>query len=512
MEINYYYAPYVDANSLFEAILVDEFKIQLDFAQDYIKFKINPLLEKLKDSCFFVAETEYVDKVYRDSYYNYYASKLNLYQRNTVRISIFSGEVREDEFRKRDKKTELEKKYWGYFILRPIGEQILGRNVISPSAFRSNDFSYCSSKFPTTVNNIKFTAEGFPHSSQDGETITCAETCIWTIMEYFSNKYPDYHTVLPSRIIKALEKVSFERQIPSKGLEIESISYAMKEFGFGTRIYSRSGYSDLTFEKIFNCYVESGIPVIVGIDNLNVDEEDIDQIAHAVICIGHTNISATQIIALPANNFDDEYILGEIKSKQLQIYDWNDLNENFVFVDDNLPAYQTANICEPAKHYNDSSWSKCIVNHLIVPLYPKIYLDAYEAKNFAIRALLTGLLPLNNKQELLVRFYLTSSRSYRDHIALQENYPPELKDILLGNTLAKFIWVMELSTKDMIINNLAQGLIILDATEADTSNYKPLILGAFNGVRIQPDTITRKLTPKYVTLHPFLVYNNLKTN
>lgn len=57
---------------------------------------------------------------------------------------------------------------------------------------------------PTKVLGVKLFIEGFPHSSQDSETITCAETTIWAAMEYFGTRYSDYKPVLPSTIIKTM--------------------------------------------------------------------------------------------------------------------------------------------------------------------------------------------------------------------------------------------------------------------------------------------------------------------
>ena len=98
---------------------------------------------------------------------------------------------------------------------------------------------------------MKFEVKGFPHSSQDAETISCAETTLWALMEYFGNKYPEYRPVLPSDIIKTLKQVSSERQVPSKGLNIQQMSFALKEYGFGTRIYSRHQYGS-SFENLLS--------------------------------------------------------------------------------------------------------------------------------------------------------------------------------------------------------------------------------------------------------------------
>jgi hypothetical protein len=196
--------------------------------------------------------------VYRDSYYNYFSSKLTDYKRDCIRISLFEGKINTLDFENENNKQKLQDQYRGFIILRPTSPHFIGRSIISPKALKYNGFVCCTSIFHTTANGQKFTIEGFPHSSQDTETISCAETSLWAIMEYFSNRYANYTPVLPSDIINTLKQVSNERQIPSKGLNIQQMSFALKEFGFGTRIYSKSQYHD-EFESIFRWYYRSCI-------------------------------------------------------------------------------------------------------------------------------------------------------------------------------------------------------------------------------------------------------------
>jgi hypothetical protein len=62
------------------------------------------------------------------------------------------------------------------------------------------------------------------------------------------------------------------------------MSYALKDFGFGTRIYAKSEYTEHEFNNLLSCYIESGIPIIVSIES----PEDVKpRIGHAILCIGH---------------------------------------------------------------------------------------------------------------------------------------------------------------------------------------------------------------------------------
>src|SRR5689334_22978093 len=58
-------------------------------------------------------EYPYVDRVYRDSYYKYFATKMTDYPRNCIRLSLFNGPVTPDEFRENLVISDLQKKYLG---------------------------------------------------------------------------------------------------------------------------------------------------------------------------------------------------------------------------------------------------------------------------------------------------------------------------------------------------------------------------------------------------------------
>lgn len=122
-------------------------------------------LDQLKDSISILVEGPYVDRVYRNSYYSYFSSKLGRYNKDCVRLSFFDGDIDDLEFKDYTKYQELKEKYRGFMVLRPTSPKIIGRSIISPKALKNNHFIICSAKFQTTANFAKFEVEGFPHSS-----------------------------------------------------------------------------------------------------------------------------------------------------------------------------------------------------------------------------------------------------------------------------------------------------------------------------------------------------------
>lgn len=487
-------------------LLNEEFFLTDKIAADLFEKIIKPHFSRLVDSCYFVTETNYIDKVYRDSYYSYYSTKANHNKKNCIRISIFDGEVAPEYFKDKTFHDELQKKYRGFIVLRPTIPHIIGRSIISPKALKINNFLCESAIYKTTAKSIKLDIEAFPHSSQDTETMTCAETMIWTIMEYFSARYPEYKPVLPSQIIKTLSHMSPERQIPSRGLLVTQISFALKEFGFGSRIYSRTEFVN-DFEMLLSCYVESGIPIVIAIDNLGAQ----GNICHVVLCVGHEKIEDKQIDSLAPITFAENELVQWYRNNFVYIYDYNDVKENYVFIDDNLPAYQRASLDCPGINYGSEPWLKCRINHFIVPLYPKIYLEAFVARRFVLNFLAFGPVPLLPYSQILLRLFLTSTRSFKDKITTNPEIQDHVRILILSAVMPKFIWIAELSTKELIKTRMANGLIILDATEPNIYQNKPLLFAAYQNSIIYFDENHCELVIKDFNLHKFSTFeNNLK--
>ena len=234
--------------------------------------RFNQFIHNLKESDLVVClENNYVDKVYRDSYYHYYASKASAITRDCIKMSFFldpERKIKEGPTLDYSLHNILKEEYKGFAILRPTIPNIIGRSAISPDIISGGDnFVSCKVNIKSSISGFKCETSAFPYSSQDGETMTCAETSIWAIMEYYGNKYPEYTPLLPSKIIDLMKLSSAERQLPSKGLTGLSMSYIVKCCGLGPRLYQQLYFDDI--KNILGCYVESGIPIMVSLSNAN---------------------------------------------------------------------------------------------------------------------------------------------------------------------------------------------------------------------------------------------------
>ena len=424
------------------------------------------------------------------------------YARETIKVSFFLDKISEFDFSNEDAVKNLRPRYRGFIVLRPLTPRIIGRSVISPAALKEHNICCRTVSISTTVNSISFTVDGFPHSTQDTETITCAETSLWAIMEYFGNSYVEYVPALPSKIIETLQGVSNERLIPSDGLLVSQIAFALKEFGFGTKIYS---YKSCDFHSTLSTYIESGIRLIHSLDNRHKGAI----IGHAVICIGHEHVSDDQIDRLaPSVNTS----FRTLTQDGVIVYDNDDIKKDFIFVDDNYPVYQRASLDVPCGYYTGfqaAEWKKCDITCFIAPLHSRIYVEAKKAKAF-IGEYLKIAFPIPAYSEVFVRVFLASSKSYKEELSLFLKYPADLRNRIIDTSMPKFIWIAELSSKNLKKRGLNDGIIILDATE--TIHRKCLLIAAYKDIIIYEDHNTLKYTTKAITLQKFKSYDkNLKS-
>lgn len=493
-------------------LLVDSFKMASEYVDGILKESFDIFFAHLKDDLISFIEPIYVDKVFRDSYYSYYASKSSNISKNCIRISLFeddahcinSGVIKYDQY------DYLKQHYCGFVVIRPTMPNIIGRNAISPRIVKDNGFLVCKTSFYSTAGGFRFKVEAFPAASQDSETMTCAETTVWSMMEYFGNRYPEYSPLLPSTIISILKQSSIERQLPSNGLTESNLSYIAKCCGFGSQLYHRDFFPD--FYKILSCYIESGIPVMVALSNQQYINEAIKAgkkpseldafIGHAVMCIGHEKVTADHI-----DNTASQDLGGVVT-----LMDFDAIDKKFVFIDDNFPPYVMDKLSKPTDRYlafpnGAQGWDKCLIDHFVAPLYKKVYLEPTVAKEYLKELICSQFLSQVHGKEVSLRLFLCSTRSYRDFVN-RATMSIEMKRMVDSLILPRFIWVAELSDRERLKNGLATGLILLDATEFNTEYHNALIISFVDGMVLFKQG--GSLQTATIVMNSFEIYNNLK--
>lgn len=197
---------------------------------------------------------------------------------------------------------------------------------------------------------------------------------------------------------------------------------------------------------------------------------------HAVICIGRKEFAVEDLSTITPL----EIRLNDAGKGSIFLYFNSRIERDFVFIDDNFAPFQQASLSAPCAHYHSTDWDSCEITAFVVPLYPKIYLEAYQVEKYLLIYLKNYLqIHLKGGERIFFRMFLASSRSFKQHIALNPSLKAGVKEILISCTMPKFIWIAELSDPDLILERKGNGLIILDATEVNIEDNKPLILSVF---------------------------------
>lgn len=438
--------------------------------------KLINLLDTLKDDLIIAVEDEYVDYTYRDAYYYFYATKYHDYSRYCVKLSLFEKDIVENGFVNLHSgninfsfSDQIISKYLGFIILRPLSA-VLGRNVISPWAKRDQerDIAVCQTTFKTSALGLKMETKGFPHASQDGEVMTCAETTIWSIVEYFGNRYPIFSPALPSDIREALKNATHERQWPSEGLNFLMISSSLKNLGFNPKVYLLQktnslgdpiGLMDDDIRETLVACIESGLPIVLCLQN--------KKIGHAICAMGVVNTGFIPNREVYWKDKDGNLINDKTTGHPKKLRSYNLSLETIVVNDDNVPAYKKTSIENPAHYYTvgpdgDNDWDGVRITKYIVPLPERVHMYPSIAVEYSKKLLFN-----NTSDNLIYRTYLASSRSFRDHLMNSKILSNENKNILLQLNIPRFIWVTEFENDDEFNNGITTGILILDATESN---------------------------------------------
>ena len=443
--------------------------------KDWDTFKIEMFFNSLKSDIIIAVEENYVDYIYRDAFYNFYATKFKEYSRFCLKLSLFKSTIVTQgivdlntgivDFSKKDLLLES---YLGFLILRPF-PAIIGRNIIAVEAKTNDKIKIIQTLIKSSSIGLKMEVSGFPHSSQDGQVMTCAETTVWCIMEYFGYRYPIHKIVLPSHIKDVLRNTTYERQWPSTGLYFHQISNGLRGFGMAPKTYGLANYDrwgnysgmkpDIK-ETLIGC-IESGLPLALSITS--------SEGGHAVCAIGHEDYYLIPKVEIYQTDDKGNVVYDGSGLPKKSLYSYNRSIDKIVVNDDNMPPYQEFDINKPCFYYTEppfdkDEWNNAFINIFVVPLPERVHMFPDVAIKFSQEILMNIA-----EDKSIYRTFLASSRSYKNHLMSSRALSNANKNKLLEIEFPRFIWVTEFELEDDYKQGEATGLLILDATEFSKS-------------------------------------------
>jgi len=406
-----------------------------------------------------VIENHYIDKDYRDTFSSFHSKRFATPSSRCVRLHFFSKAVTEEEIVNAG--DAVKKSYLGYSVVRPTKPNCIGRTLLTSQLRLHPEAHIRNCTENIVLLGTEFEVEGFPFISQDSDATVCAESALWMIMRYYSNTYRAYPEILPFQITNlAAHHAGGHRVFPSSGLYSWQLAEALRLQKFSPVIYSRKQFGT-PFDHLLYTYIESGIPLLITVPS------------HVVAAFGHQSNYAA-----PCPKFNAGFTYT------------SHFNQSFVINDDNCFPYQMLNKAGKQGRL-DSEYPFSKIEEFIVPLPEKVFLTAEQAQTVietilrdpktGIQALSPSLTSLSgnggglikklispvvgNGNKLLLRLFLTSSRSFKRSIQERGMGHIEVANLYRHLPMPHFIWVCEIANYDEYASEQKiLGEVIWDAT------------------------------------------------
>lgn len=365
-------------------------------------------------------EHPYSDLDYNSVYSSFYTKQHRPRPKDCYRVHFFSD-------------SELtENNYRGFLVLRPsFIKRSLGRAQLDPRLLLNPGAAYVmqTDKFAANVAGELFHVSSFPWMAQETDVAICAHSATWSIIRYFSQKYPHHPQLLLDDVVQRAP-LFLSRRIPSEGLNFLQISSILSQAGFHCLFLSKDVHGPDKFMQNIFTYIESGIPIIVGLKRKQ----------HAIVLIGHGKIDHSKM-----PNPIGKYCFS------------SSMIDSLIGVDDNELPYLEIGAADNIAGYNIND-----LDYAIIPLYEKMFLPAD-----IMLSKVTPFIEIGGSgfpTSPVIRPYLTSSRSLKRKTANSSDINDALKDIILSVEMPKFVWCVDVASPDEFRAGLNSGRIIIDAT------------------------------------------------
>ena len=425
-------------------------------------------------------EYPYYDSDYLSTYYIHYAQKLRRYERKCCRLHILKDQ-----------------EYYGYIVLRPtVPGTKLGRTLIKPEILLREKayltlYEFKAHIMGETMSDIR----SFPWKSQETDISVCAHTATWAVLRYFGNKFKNYMDTTIGAVVQ-VTKNDWGRKTPSIGLNPTQVSDIFKEYDFSPLILQCEKEVDDKFCDELMAYIESGLPMVGFLYPRK----------HAIAIIGH-GLLDTDIL-------DDEISVSNIIDSEINVVPHSRLIRDFYVMDDNYFPYKKMRIGWPSSN-SDVEYGSAELKYCVVPLYHQMqfgYSEVYSRFQMWMKENI-----MNWETPCVSRIYITTANSLKEEAGKSKDMNKELVTLILGLSLPKFVWCIDLATFEEYKKGLTSGRIIIDTT-ASTLDDEPWILrhdkNRVDYVDIDAEdgyVVSTNYFSKELNISPYKLYkNNLK--
>lgn len=442
-----------------------------------------------------IIETNHIDSVYRDLYYHWYSRRAANVPRFTLRISFFHDYLGRDKadwnMLSNDRDSEssdevLAANFIGSTVIYPIGEGLLGRTLLAPGHLINKPSHMRLTTYYLNILGRKLSVRAFPFRMQDAEMMSCAETTLLNLLDYYSTNYSTYASTKPSDLVGLEEDIQIERAVPVRGLDFARLTQILGKVGFYPRLQSLTAFEhsalmvpgEVQLRRYLFWHLASGIPAAVNIAPLQHGRP-----GHALAVIGFTDCPQSAVDAVKCvygcsdqartrDTYDHDPVISATLSrmdvsgwllvqaepsgteraratepegaKTCRVIQEVDFPRNLVTINDCELPYD---ICSYDR-MSQSSLMQCA--YVAVPLHQRMSLDAQDAYvifETILEEPEIGLFKwagesIADGDTVVMRMFLLTAGSYRN-FRISTSEPP-IRHLYETLVLPHFIWVAEL--------------------------------------------------------------------
>ena len=435
----------------------------------------------------YVVESRYIDRDYSSDYLRFYAQTFRSYDRHCQRVHFFSEDISEaledssTSNRIENLQGRAEASYCGFCVVRPLASVPIGRTVLAAGCREPSDTEAivtCRAEYDANLFGADLKVTGTAFMQQDARVGACAQVAVWAGIRHMHTRY-NYNWVSVADITRlaapTTEPEATSLPAGSDFLTSERMIRAIDEIGFQPLCFSGKHL----IGKAILPYVESGIPVIVGL-------RDGAALGHAVTVIGRvfSKLSTQKNEAIDYVSayivHDDQagpYMLtptkkGYAANKKFQPEDFIRHPLNGQMSELNMHDHAVFAVAlVPRKVFCTAQSAEFTAKnriHEILTTMSNVRQELSTKQASVNDRLMDELEKAYGANEVVLRTYLTSAAGYRRHIA-RGTASEQLKEILLTLHLPHFTWVTEISTTGSY-NQQSPGMrriyghTVLDAT------------------------------------------------
>jgi hypothetical protein len=457
---------------------------------------LDGILEAFRNAggVYYILEGAYLDRDYVRAYAAFHHRVYAAPNKHCKRLHVFNRDLTDlEDLAPGDLASALEaagaESYLGFLVLRPVVRAPVSWAVVAVPAGLSEPCELLvASEYSVHLLGAELKVTGAAATEQDGRTGSCAQAVIWGLARHFHNhhKGPWLSIIDVNAAALTPTDVDIAAMLPagSRRLTADAMVRALKGLGYHPLVYRPNGEGDWyePAHRIVGRYLDSGIPVIIGLNDDNGE--------HAVLAVGtvgHRSPPKEQSVTDPPGGASAA--AGEDAEPELDLGPniWDYATYLLVNDDQSGPYRRLAIGRADCAEEGDGS---CLEDaSFILPVLPEtVFMPAEGAETVARRivAFMTesrGELAKTEEEEtsnddeffaddaeLVARTYLSNGWKHAWR-ALRNDVPDELKEAMVRIGFPKWVWVTEFSLREDIEPTKPERRVRAHAVVDPTSSH-----------------------------------------